>query len=123
VRLSPVDLAVLDALLPPRAHPLLTVGVAGTGFELFLADLKKMSPPHLVRAFRVGLFAAGWFAPLLVRRRPPITRLSGPDRERALGAMAASPIPELRQLVSVLKTVVSLHYGALPAVRETIGYP
>jgi len=37
--------------------------------------------------------------------------------------MEDSPVPELRQLVSVLKTVVSLHYGGLPAVRQAIGYP
>jgi hypothetical protein len=32
-------------------------------------------------------------------------------------------VPEFRQLVSVLKSVISLHFGALPAVRQAIGYP
>jgi hypothetical protein len=123
VRLSRVDLAVLDALLPARAHPVLTAGIAETSFGTFLDDFEKASPRHLLRAFRIGLLAAGWLSPVLVRRAPPITRLSEPERERALGAMEASRVPELRQLVSVLKTVVSLHYGALPAVRGSIGYP
>jgi hypothetical protein len=40
----------------------------------------------------------------------------------ALAAMERSRLPELRQLVRVLKTVVSLHFGALPQVRQAIGY-
>lgn len=123
MRLRRIDRDVLDALLPPGAHPLLTLGIAGTGFEPFLEDFEKTSPPHLRRAFRLGLLAGGWVAPLLVRRLPPISRLGMLDRERALAAMEASSVPELRQLVSVLKTVISLHYGGLPAVRKAIGYP
>jgi len=123
MRLSRNDAAVLDALLPAGAHPVLGIGIDRPGFEAFLTELHRHAPPKLWRAFRLALFTAGWAAPLLVRRRPPIGRLSGADRERALAAMADSRVPELRQLVSVLKTVVSLHYGALPAVREAIGYP
>lgn len=121
--LSSADLAVLDALLPAGAHPLLKSGITDSGFEAFLSDFEGASPRDLRRAFRVGLFAGAWIAPLLVRRVPPITRLSGPDRERALAAMAASSVPEIRQLLSVLKTVVSLHYGGLATVRKAIGYP
>ena len=58
-----------------------------------------------------------------MRRLPPLTRLQPADREAALRVMAASNVPELRQLVSVLKGVISLHYGSLPAVRQAIGYP
>ena len=123
MKLSRPGLAVIDALLPSGAHPVLATGVAATGIEGFLDDFERSSPRHLRRAFRIGLFAGAWVAPLLVRRLPPITRLSRPDRERALGAMAESQVPELRQLVAVLKTVVSLHYGGLASVREAIGYP
>jgi len=123
MRLSPTDTAVLDALLPGRAHPVLVSGISETGFERFLDDFERAAPRHLWRAFRIGLFTAAWVAPVLVRRVPPITRLREADRERALAAMASSSMPELRQLLSVLKTVTSLHYGGLPEVREAIGYP
>jgi hypothetical protein len=36
--------------------------------------------------------------------------------------MDSSRLPELRQLVLVLKSVASLHYGGLPEVRQAIGY-
>ncbi len=102
---------------------MLALGISDSGFELFLENFNRAAPPHLRRAFRIGLFAGGWIAPLLVRRPPPLTRLDRADREAALAAMAASSVPELRQLIAVLKTVVSLHYGSLPAVRQAIGYP
>lgn len=123
MRLSTTDLAVLDALLPADAHPVLESGIAGTGFQEFIDDLARTAPSHLCRAFRIGLFTGAWVAPLLIGRLPSITRLSGADRERALAAMSVSGVPELRQLISVLKTVVALHYGALPSVRHAIGYP
>ncbi len=123
MRLSTNDLAVLDALLPANAHPVLRTGIVGTGFEEFLDEFHGMAPPHLWRAFRIGLFAAAWVAPVMIGRVPPIARLDGSDRERALAAMASSRVPELRQLISVLKTVVALHYGALASVRAAIGYP
>jgi len=123
VDLGRLDRCVLDTLLPPGRHPLLGLGLSETGFELFLEDFNRAAPPHLRRAFRLGLLAAGWMAPLLVRRLPPLTRLQPADREAALTAMAVSSVPELRQLVSVLKSVISLHYGSLPAVRQSIGYP
>lgn len=121
--LGRVDRCVLDTLLPPGSHPVLGLGISDTGFDLFLEEFDRVAPPHLRRAFRWGLLGGGWIAPLLVRRLPPLTRLRPADREAALMAMAASRVPELRQLMAVLKTVVSLHYGSLPAVRQAIGYP
>lgn len=123
MRLSGNDRAVLGSLLPARAHPVLGLGILDTEIGAFMTDFRKTSPPHLWRAFRLGLFSAAWVAPLLVRRLPPIARLGESDRERALAAMASSGVPELRQLVGVLKTVVGLHYGGLPEVRASIGYP
>jgi hypothetical protein len=122
VSLGRVDRAVLNALLPSEASPLLTLGILETDFESFLADFGAAAPGPLRRAFRLGLLAAGWVAPLLVRRLPPMTRLAPAERGRALAAMERSRVPELRQLVRVLKTVVSLHYGALPAVRRALGH-
>lgn len=121
--LSRRDVAVLDALLPANADPRLGIGIVGSGFEAFLGDFDGQAPPRLRRAFRIALMAGAWVAPLLIGQLPPITRLPPGDRERALAAMDESPIPELRQLISVLKTVVSLHYGGLDSVREAIGYP
>ena len=121
--LSRRDNAVLDALLPANADRRLGIGIVASGFEAFLGDFDGQAPPRLRRAFRIALVAGAWVAPLLIGRRPPIDRLLPEDRERALAAMDESPVPELRQLVSVLKTVVSLHYGGLDSVREAIGYP
>ena len=123
MRLSGNDEAVLAALLPSGAHPLLGIGIVDQDIGPFLAEFRKTSPPHLWRAFRLGLFCATWVAPLLLHRLPPIGRLGESDRERALAAMAVSQVPELRQLVSVLKSVVCLHYGGLSEVRAAIGYP
>ncbi len=120
--LNRFDRAVLDTLLPAGAHPALPRGVLETGFDAFLADLERDAPARLRRAFRLGLFAAGWVAPLLVRRAPPLSRLAAADRERALEAMERSRFAIPRQLLSVLKTVVALHYGALDDVRRAIGY-
>lgn len=122
MRLNAVDRAVLETLLPGGVSPVLSLGVLDTGFDEFLDDFRKLGAADLQRAFRIALLAAGWMAPLLVGRVPPLSRLSPADRERALTAMDGSEVAILRQLVRVLKTVVGLHYGAVPAVRRTIGY-
>lgn len=121
-RLSRVDSAVIDALLPADADERLPVGVLDSGFEAFLDDFARLAAPNLQRGFWISLLAAGWVAPLLVRRLPPLSRLPLGDRGRALEAMERSRLAVLRQLLSVLKTVVSLHYGAVPEVRRAIGY-
>ena len=123
MRLSRRDLAVFDALLPRRPEQALTPGLAESGFDSFVDDFEQAAPAHLWRAFRLALFAAAWVAPLLLRRLPPITSLAARDREAALAAMSESKVPELRQLVAVLKTVASLHYGGLAEVRRALGYP
>jgi hypothetical protein len=117
-----VDLAVLGALLPSGASALLPQGLLDTDFESFLNTFEAEAPADFRRAFHVALTTAGWLAPLLIGRLPPMTRLNPDERERALAAMEQSRLPELRQLVIVLKTVASLHYGALPEVRQAIGY-
>lgn len=122
MRLSAVDRAVLETLLPGGVNPDLPLGVLESGFDKFLDDFREMGAADLQRAFRIALFTAAWIAPLLVRRRPPLSRLGAADREAALAAMDGSDVVVLRQLVRVLKTVVGLHYGALPSVRRTIGY-
>ena len=121
MRLSSRDRAVLDALLPAQAHPALKLGLTETGFDRFLDDFKEAAPVHLWRAFRLALFVAAWVGPALLFRLPPITRLPQAKREAVLVAMSASTVPELRQLIAVLKTVSSLHYGALPQVRQAVG--
>ena len=113
---------MLGALLPSGASLRLELGLLDTGFAEFLAEFEAIAPVGFRRIFRLGLLAAAWVAPLLIRRLPPLSRLPQADRERALAAMERSGLPELRQLLRVVKAVVSLHYGALPAVRQAIGY-
>ena len=66
---------------------------------------------------------AVWVAPLLIGRSPPITLYGRATRERALDALARSRIYPLRAAFGGLKLIVSLGYGAHPAVRRAMGYP
>jgi hypothetical protein len=100
----------------------LPLGILESGFESFYTDFAADGVPSLLRAFRLSLLAAGWVAPILARRLPPMSRLSAGDRERALDTMEHSDIALLRNMLRILKTVVGLHYGALPEVRRAIGY-
>jgi hypothetical protein len=93
-----------------------------SGFEGFMGEFENSAAPQLRSAFRWALVASVWIAPLLIRRMPPIGRLVPSDRAAALLAMERSSVVALRQLVRVLKTVVALHYGALPEVRQAIQY-
>ena len=113
---------MVETLVPARAHPQLELGALDAGFEEFLAEFDELGAPPLRFAFRLSLFAGAWIAPLLVRRLPPLSRLPAGDRSAALSAMEVSNVNALRQLMRILKTVVALHYGAVPSVRKTIGY-
>jgi hypothetical protein len=116
------DSAVLDTLLPSGSDPLLPLGLLESGFdEWWTASSADVGPPIRL-AFRLGLFAGAWVAPVLIGRFRPLNTLSASDRERALTAMERSRITVLRQLVRILKTVAALHYGAHPDVRRAIGY-
>jgi fumarate reductase subunit D len=116
------DSAVLDTLLPSGSDPLLPLGLLESGFdEWWTASSADVAPPIRL-AFRLGLFAGAWVAPVLIGRLRPLNMLSPSDRERALTAMDRSRITALRQLVRILKTVAALHYGAHPDVRRAIGY-
>jgi hypothetical protein len=113
---------VIDTLLPSGADPRLPLGALQSGFDQFLAEFDAQAAPQLRSAFRWSLMASAWIAPLLVRRLPPVSRLSAADRTAALRAMERSKVVVLRQLIRVLKTVVALHYGAVPEVRQAIRY-
>lgn len=114
--------AVVDALLPAGARPGLP-GALETGFEEFYARFLREAVPALRLGCAAALFAAAWLSPLLIRRLPPLTRLSPQEREAALEAMARSRFYPLRQLLLVLKMVVCLHYGAQEAPRRAVGFP
>jgi hypothetical protein len=73
--------------------------------------------------FRAALFTAVWIAPLLIYRPPPLALHDRPTRERALAAMETTRSYFLRQMMVVLKTIVSFCYGADSSVRDAIGYP
>ena len=112
---------VVDTLLPAGAHPGLGRGALDAGFEAFLEHFDRTAPVRLRQGFRVGVAAAIWVAPVLIGRLPPLTLYGRDTRERALEAMSRSYL--LRQLLSVVKAVVSFCYGADPEVRAAIGYP
>jgi hypothetical protein len=115
--------AVLDTLLPSHANPVLPLGIFDAGFDAFWADVEQTALPAWRWGFRAAVFTAVWVAPLLIRRRPPLTRLDRPARERALAAMGASRFPLIRQMLVLLKTIAGFCYGAGPRVRAAIGYP
>jgi len=115
--------AVLDTLLPSGANPQLPLGLFDAGFDDFWADFDQTALPAWRWGFRAAALTAVWAAPLLIRRRPPLTRLDRPTRERALAAMGASHLALLRQMLGLLKTVAGFCYGADPRVRQAIGYP
>src|SRR6266571_2105105 len=94
MRLRSIDRAVLGALLPSGASPLLRQGLLDTGFEAFLVDFDAAAPTDFCRIFRLALVAAGWVAPPLIGHAPPMSRLNSGDRERALAAMNESRLPD-----------------------------
>jgi hypothetical protein len=110
---------VIEALLPPGDG---LPGAIDAGAGSFLEALHANAAPRLRLGFRLAVFAATWVAPLGVRRLPPLGRLDPKDRERALAKMARSRSYPLRQLAGLLKTVVSLGYGADPVVLSAIRY-
>ena len=114
---------VLDTLLPSEAHPTLKYGVFDTDFDAFWLDFESTALPAWRWGFYAASWAATWIAPLLIRRLPPLTRYDRPTRERALAAMETSRIYFLRQMMGLLKTIVSFGYGADRDVRDSIGYP
>lgn len=121
--LSARQRVVLDTLLPSQADPALRFGVFDAGFDAFYADFERTALPALKFGFRAALFCAAWVAPLLIGKLPPITLYDRPTRERALAALAGSRFYLLRQMVLVLKAVVSFGYGADARVRDAVGFP
>jgi hypothetical protein len=114
--------AVLHALLPDQGAPGLP-GVFESGFEAFYADFKKTALPSMRFGFCAAVATATWISPLLIRRLPPLSRLSPEEREKALCALGKSDFYLLRQMSLLLKAVVSFHYGARPEVRRAIRFP
>jgi hypothetical protein len=112
--------AIVETLLPAEAG--MPAGVE-TGAVEFLEGFHREAPASMVLAARAAVLFAGWAAPLMILRLPPLSRLSAEDRERALGAMARSNWYIPRQLLLLLKATVSFQYGADPRVRAKIGFP
>ncbi|MBI3553864.1 MAG: hypothetical protein HY077_15320 [Elusimicrobia bacterium] len=114
--------AVIEALIPQGGQPPLP-GAFESGFDDFYARFQNTALPSMRLGFRAALWAAAWLSPLLIGRVPPLSRLSSEDRERALEAMGASRSYHVRQLLLLLKAVISFHYGAHPAVRRALEFP
>jgi hypothetical protein len=112
---------VVDTLLPAGAHPAFPRGALDAGFGPFLKDFDGSAPARLRQGFRVGVAMATWLAPVLIGRIPPLARHSRETRERALEAMSRWYV--LRQLLSLMKVVVSFGYGSEQEVRAALGYP
>ncbi len=112
---------VVDTLLPAGAHAAFGRGALDAGFGSFLETFDRTAPVRLRQGFHVGVAAATWVAPVLIGRVPPITLHRRETREHALQAMSRWHL--LRQLLTVVKAVVALCYGADPEVRAAIGYP
>lgn len=115
---------MLDALLPglQEAGPPLP-GALETDVEGFLRSFLPTAPPLVRLGFRMGCLAGVWVAPLLIRRRPPITRLAPADRERALEALSRTRLHSMRRLFGLLRLVIALGYGGDERVRAAIGVP
>jgi len=115
------DRAVLDALLPPGGPEGLP-GAFEAGFEEFERGFRADAPATMRLGWRAALLVAAWISPLLIRRLPPLDRLSADEREAALEAMGKSRFHLIRQVFLLLKAVTSFGYGSTPAVRRAVGY-
>jgi hypothetical protein len=115
---------VLRALLPglEAAEPPLP-GVLDTDVDGFLRSFRSTAHPRLRLGFRAGSFAATWIAPILIRRTPPITRLSPAGRERALEALSRTGVYPLRQLYGAYRLIVAMGYAEDERVRRALGHP
>ncbi len=114
--------AVIETLLPAREDGLLP-GAIESGFEEFHDRFQRTALPSMRFGFSAALWTAIWLSPPLVGRLPPLSRLSPQDREQALEALGKSRFYLLRQILLLLKAVVSFHYGAHPKVRQALGVP
>lgn len=114
--------AVICALLPPEG-PASLPGAFDAGFEGFYARFEETALPEMRLGFKAALFVGVWVAPLLIGRLPPISRLSSEDGARALEGLGKSRFYLIRQMLLLLKAIVSFHYGAQRPVRDAIGFP
>jgi hypothetical protein len=105
--LNPRARLVFHTLLPGQAHPALARGLFDTGFDQFWLDFQRSAPREARRALQVALFTATWIAPLLIGRLPPMGRHIQSTRERALAALETARLPQLRQLLGLLKLVAT----------------
>jgi hypothetical protein len=113
---------ILDTLVPAGADPMLKIGILEAGFDEFWSEVERTALPGWRWGMQAALLAANWVAPLLILRLPPLTLHDRATRERALQAMDGSRFSALRQMMVLLKTIVSFCYGADPTVRAAIGY-
>lgn len=119
--LSPRERTVIDALLPPAGSDGFP-GAFEAGFEGFERGFTADAPATMRLGWRAALFLAAWVSPLLIRRLPPLDRLSVEDREAALEAMGKSRFYLIRQVFLLLKAVTSFGFGSTGAVRRAVGY-
>ncbi len=114
------DRVVIDALLPSGLDGF--PGALEAGFEKFEEGFRRDAPFTMSLGWRAALFLAAWLSPLLIRRLPPLDRLSVDEREAALEAMGKSRVYLIRQVFLLLKAVTSFGYGSTPSVRRAVNY-
>jgi len=120
--MNPRQRAVIEAMVPEGGHPSLP-GAFSSGFAQFHARFQETALLSMRLGFWAALLAGAWLAPILIGKLPPITRLSIDDRERALEALGKSRFYFVRQMLLLLKAIISFHYGAQRDVRDALGFP
>jgi hypothetical protein len=112
-------LTVLDAILPARADPRLTLGARDVPMERFVGDLLRRAPTLAGIGVRASLWVV-WLGPLL-RGRLGFGALSDAERIAWLETLAASPIHLLREVPVLLKTLACLGFCGVPDVQRQVG--
>jgi hypothetical protein len=115
--------AALAAFFPEASRGSLPIGVASLDVGGYLRDVFARVPLEPVFGLRLAIWIAG-LAPLFVLGRlRTLASLDARDRERVVGALVASPIYAVRQLLIALKAIGALLYCAAPEVREKMLAP
>ncbi|MGH7281296.1 MAG: hypothetical protein ACRELY_07225 [Polyangiaceae bacterium] len=119
LELDTVD-AAARAIFPKNAHAELTVGAEDLEVRRYFAELIARSSTRVAFALRLGILFC-MLSPLFVLRRFATLRsLDVSDRQKAIEALAYSPIYAVRQLVLLIKVHVAMVFGAHPIARAVM---
>lgn len=109
--------AVLETMFPGPDRGALPLGIVDLDLDGFLDETLSETPVEASIGLRLALWVIA-LAPLFVMGRPAtIASLPVGDRERVIGALAASPVYVLRSTVLALKAIGALLYCGDPVLR------